>query len=415
MGTAIVPVARTYDTGILSVEPAVFGEKLYSMLPNWQRATMEIISLEQMKANGNKNVNRDFVRNHIHETLGKVTKSHVVVGKILSEYCPDSPVCAEYNALGHKLPNKELLEKAQKILGFSLHPDKFPNNPEQQKIVTGILREAQGAAEFLKDIPRENAELHKAIIGAIKINPKSAEKMEQIFAELKGQKKPAQQAVTKALGKLKGKNALIAAGAFIGASAIYSGYKIFKDKTENKKDATGSVEYKGASETVFVAGQTEVDSNAGSFVGMVSGGALGAVIHDENKRIAAKENIDKIFDKSENFKEILNKLKKIGGKEIWANTSRLGKAAVIAIPAALVGNFVGAIVGANSGKKKYEEAKSQFDNLVAENKQLRTQLSEKGEATNTEHDNPKKSFVAAEDARRNLAASKPQDMAHSLA
>ena len=235
MGKDLIPVAREYDTSILNIDPTILGKKLYeAAFPSWKRATIEIASLEQMKAQGQKRTRAD-VRRYIHEKIGGIMKHHAVIGKILSEYCPESPTCTEYNALGHKLPSKGLLDEADKIISFRLHPDRFPHDPEQQKLATNILFETKGAIEFLRNPDKESRKLHEVIIKATENNPKTAAKIGAIFAEAKGQK-GVQSEIPKSAGKLKGRTALIATGVVLSALAVYAAYKTLQGRDKKKSN-----------------------------------------------------------------------------------------------------------------------------------------------------------------------------------
>ncbi|MEZ5691418.1 MAG: hypothetical protein R3D71_07120 [Rickettsiales bacterium] len=397
MGTSLIPLVKSYDTSILGVDPAKLGKEIYEALPSWQRAAIELLQLDEQHARGNK-ISRNDISKIIHDKLGSVAKSHAVVGKMLSEYLPDDPITAEYNKLGHKLPNKELLDKVGGKLKKILHPDRFTLNPEMQKEINKISTEVSGAIEFLRK--PENTRDYKAIIDSVKINPEIISKIENVFNKAKGQKNvsSAAGAVKGAVGRLKGNKALVALASVLGIGIAYGGYKAYKSKQEKDKHSVDGVEYKGVDEATVKVGQSEIDSSKGSSLGLTVGGALGAVSHNKEKHAAAISKLDKVFDGAENKKGLLESLKKMKSSELWASTGRGAKAVIIAIPLSIVGSIIGSLSGLSNGEKKYKEAKEQFDDLVKENKDLSRKVAAYEGISNIDKSN--KSFVAAEEARR---------------
>lgn len=244
MGTALIPVERVYDTKIIGVAPEDIGKKIYDILPAMSRAILESA---QLVANRIQNPNTIIgdVKNIIHEQVGHVAKAHAVIAKVFSEYCPNSGVHGEYRALGHRLPNKDLLDKVQTEVGFKLHPDKFSNNPELQKQASHVLSNVNGSIEFLRSPPQDKrhaVQTYNTIVDGIKKSPDGAAKLEAAFAEIKGQK-PSSSVVQKLAKNLKGKKILIALGAGLAALGVYAGYKALKGKKSEEQE----IEYKGVS------------------------------------------------------------------------------------------------------------------------------------------------------------------------
>lgn len=181
---------------------------------------------------------------------------------------------------------------------------------------------------------------------------------------------------------------------------------------------TNEQEYKGLSKTASAFGQGDVDALKGLAVGGAIGAAIGAISHsDEVQKEASTKlmnldalvkRLDKLYDK-ETFKSLKAELfKDVKSSDILKNGwESLGRGSKALIGAAIIGTAVASvtqIVGYFRGYKKAKAARAQFDEITAENRELKEKLSVI-EAVTVAQAKPEKSFVADLDEQRAKQAS----------
>ncbi len=183
---------------------------------------------------------------------------------------------------------------------------------------------------------------------------------------------------------------------------------------------TNEQEYKGLSKTASAFGQGDVDALKGLAVGGAIGAAIGAVSHSDEvqKEATAKLRVSydllKRLNKLED-KEALKSLKAELFKDVKSSDilkgawEALGRGSKALIGAAIIGTAVASvtqIVGYFRGAKKANAARQQFDEITAENRDLKEKLS--AIETSAAQIKPEKSFVAdLNEQRAKQAAQSP--------
>ncbi len=173
----------------------------------------------------------------------------------------------------------------------------------------------------------------------------------------------------------------------------------------DNKDSSDQ-EYKGLSKTASAFGQSDVDALKGLAVGGAIGAAIGAVAHSDEVQKEATTKLRVSYDLLKRLnklddKEALKSLKTELFKDIKSSDilksgwEALGRGSKALVGAAIVGIAVASvtqIVGYFRGAKKANAARQQFDEITAENRELKGKLSVI-EAV-TAQTKPEKSFVA---------------------
>lgn len=162
--------------------------------------------------------------------------------------------------------------------------------------------------------------------------------------------------------------------------------------SDNKSDSKNP-EYKGVNEDVYILGQRAVDSNNGGLTGFVGGAAVGALANKQVNNI-----IDKALSKLDISNSATIEMSKTDGGSYKANLNsrfgRFGTALIVGGVLSIVGSIVGDIVGRIRGKKKIDVARAQFDEITAENRELKSKLSGIETAAAIVNGGSQKSFVA---------------------
>lgn len=180
----------------------------------------------------------------------------------------------------------------------------------------------------------------------------------------------------------------------------------------DNKDSNGQ-EYKGLSKTSSAVGQGFVDGAKGLVVGGAIGAVVGAVAHNKE---AQKEAINNVMDSSDIINQLGELNNKKAAKELFRDVkltgilktgwNAIGRGGKALVGAAIVGIAVASvtqIVGYFRGAKKANAARQQFDEITAENRELKGKLSVI-EAV-TAQAKPEKSFVVDLENKRSQQAS----------
>ena len=144
----------------------------------------------------------------------------------------------------------------------------------------------------------------------------------------------------------------------------------------DNKDSKG-YEYKGPSDKAFALEESDKSSSNAAIVGAGIGAAAGALANNQVNKMLVKLD----------FKP----------------RGRFGTAAIAAAVVAVVAASIGSVIGRRRGFKKATEAHDQFNEITAENRELKGKLSVMESVIQAK---PEKSFVADLENKRSQQTAK---------